>query len=113
MTKNAANRQGIRGALGLVGVAGAACVACCAAPLLVGVGLIGTATAASFGQMLPVIIGGVIVGAGLIWWAIERRKSAHSGCADGGCSCASSVSNETSTSVRLIEAPVRPPVVEK
>ncbi|WP_412542977.1 hypothetical protein R8Z50_10980 [Longispora sp. K20-0274] len=71
----------------LTGLAGLACALCCAIPLLIAGGVIGGATWASLGQVMPGIAVILAVLSGGAWWWASRRRAHTSGCAGGGCSC--------------------------
>lgn len=75
----------------ITGVAGLACALCCAIPLLLATGVIGGASWAALGQVMPgVTVILVVVAAGTWWWAAQRAKAHAAGCSGSGCSCATS-----------------------
>ncbi|MDT5028943.1 MAG: mercuric ion transport protein [Micromonosporaceae bacterium] len=75
----------------LTGLAGLACALCCTIPLLLAAGVIGGATWAGLGQVMPGIAVILAVLAGGAWWLVSRRRRGHtSGCSGGACSCAAS-----------------------
>lgn len=70
---------------GLAGLAGLACAACCLIPVLLAVGVIGSAGWAAIGQALPAVAATLAAGAGLVWWWATHRKAPRCA-ADCGCS---------------------------